>query len=135
MSGLVQQTPYSVGYVELVYALQNKLSYGIVQNAAGSFIKADLKSVTAAAASAAANMPADFRVSITNAPGKDAYPIASFTWLLVYSNMPDTAKRDALTGFLRWMLNEGQKMVEPLGYAPLPREVTSKELAAISMIR
>jgi phosphate transport system substrate-binding protein len=135
VSGLVQQTPYALGYVELVYALQNKLSYGIVQNAAGSFVKADLKSVTAAAASAAVNMPADFRVSITNAPGKDAYPIASFTWLLVYSNMPDAAKRDALTGFLRWMLNEGQTMVEPLGYAPLPRQLASKELATISTIR
>ena len=132
VSGLVQQTPYSIGYVELVYALQNKLSYAAVRNAAGAFVNPDLKSVTAAAASAP--MPEDFKVSITNAPGKDAYPIASFTWLLVPGTIPDATKRDAITGFLRWMLADGQKMAEPLGYAPLPPAVATKELTAVSQI-
>lgn len=135
VSGLVQQTPYAIGYVELVYALQNKLSYGTVQNAAGTFVKPDLNSVAAAAASVAATMPEDFRVSITNAPGKDAYPIASFTWLLVPISIPDGAKKNAITGFLRWMLEDGQKLTIPLNYAPLPSQVSSKELAMISQIQ
>ena len=134
VSGLVQQTPYSIGYVELVYALQNKLSYGTVQNAAGSFVDPDLKSVTAAAAAASANMPSDFRVSITNPPGSDAYPIASFTWLLIPSTISDSTKRASITGFLRWMLSDGQKMTEALGYAPLPEQVISKEQAAVAQI-
>jgi phosphate transport system substrate-binding protein len=134
VSGLVEQTPYSLGYVELIYALQNKLPYGLVRNSAGTFIKPDLNSVTAAAAGAAANMPADFRVSITNAPGAEAYPISSFTWMLIPESIPDTAKRDAIEGFLHWMLTDGQKMVESLDYAPLPSQVESKELAQIAKI-
>jgi phosphate transport system substrate-binding protein len=107
VAGLVKQTPNSIGYVELVYAIQNKMPYGKVRNAAGAFAKAELKSVTAAAASSP--MPDDFRVSITNAPGKDAYPIASFTWLLVPVKIQDTQKRKIITDFLRWMLADGQK--------------------------
>src|SRR5262249_31125559 len=106
VSGLVKQTPYSLGYVELIYAIQNKMGYGKVRNSAGAFVKADLMSVTAAAAGAAKQMPADFRVSITNAPGKDAYPIASFTWLLVPSKIADANKKKALVDFLQWMLKD-----------------------------
>ena len=134
VSGLVEQTPYSLGYVELVYALQNKLTYGIVRNAVGNFIKPDLSSVTAAASGAAAQMPADFRVSITNVPGANAYPISSFTWILIPESIPNSAKRDAIKSFLHWMLTDGQTMVESLDYAPLPPEVASKELARISKI-
>lgn len=134
VSGLVEQTPYSLGYVELIYALQNKLSYGLVRNAAGNFVKPELSSITAAAAGAAANMPVDFRVSITNAPGAKSYPISSFTWMLIPESIPDAAKRDALKGFLYWMLTDGQTMVESLDYAPLPPQVKSKELAQISEI-
>lgn len=133
VAGLVKQTPNSMGYVELVYALQNKLAYGKVRNAAGVFVKPDLKSVTAAAA--AAGMPADFRVSITNPPGKDAYPISSFTWLLVPTKIDDQKKRTIITNFLHWMLANGQKMAAPLGYAPLPASVVAKEVKAISLIK
>jgi phosphate transport system substrate-binding protein len=133
VAGLVRQTPNSIGYVELVYAIQNKMAYGKVRNAAGAFVKADLTSVTAAAASA--TMPDDFRVSISNAPGKDAYPISSFTWLLVPARFQDARKRGVITAFLRWMLADGQKMAEPLGYAPLPKAVIDKELKAVSSIQ
>ncbi len=135
VAGLVKQTPNSFGYVELVYAIQNKLSYGRVRNAMGVFVKPDLKSVTAAAAAAAAKMPDDFRVSITNASGKDAYPISSFTWLLTPSKIADSKKKQIITDFLRWMLASGQKMAEPLGYAPLPAAVVAKELKAIALIQ
>ncbi len=134
VAGLVKQTPNSIGYVELIYAIQNKLSYGWVRNSAGSFVKADLASVSAAAAGAAKSMPDDFRVSITNAPGKTAYPISSFTWLLIPGQVQDAKKREAIVGFLRWMLTEGQKHAEPLAYAQLPREVVEKELKAIAQI-
>jgi phosphate transport system substrate-binding protein len=133
VSGLVKQTPNAIGYVELVYAIQNKMSYGKIRNAAGVPVKADLTGVTAAAASAV--VPDDFRVSITNAPGKDAYPISSFTWLLVPAKIQDPQKRKILTDFLRWMLANGQKLAEPLGYAPLPKAVVTKELKAISQIQ
>ncbi len=135
VAGLVKQTPYSLGYVELIYAIQNKMPYGRVRNAAGTFVKPELASVTAAAAGAAANMPDDFRVSITNAPGKEAYPISSFTWLLVPGKIQDPAKKKVLVDFLRWMLGPGQKMAEPLSYAPLPPPVVAKELKAISRIQ
>ena len=135
VSGLVQRTPYSLGYVELIYAVQNKIPYGRVRNAAGTFVKADLASVTAAASSAAKHMPSDFRVSITNAPGKDAYPIASFTWLLIPSKIPDPEKKKVITDFLNWMLTDGQKMVEALSYARLPAEVIAMETKAISQIQ
>jgi phosphate transport system substrate-binding protein len=135
VSGLVKQTPNSIGYVELIYAIQNKLSYGRVKNAAGSFIKADLATVTAAAAGAAANMPADFRVSITNAPGKNAYPISTFTWLLVPSQIKDPAKKTAIKEFLTWMLGPGQKLAEALDYAALPGSVVSQEKKALAKVQ
>ena len=135
VSGLVKQTPNSIGYVELIYAVQNNLPYGRVRNSSGSFVKADLASVTAAAAGAAKSMPDDFRVSITDPPGKNAYAIASFTWLLIPSEIQDAKKREVLVGFLRWMLTEGQKHAAPLAYAPLPKEVVDKEMKALAQIR
>jgi phosphate transport system substrate-binding protein len=135
VSGLIKQTPYSLGYVELIYAVQNKLPYGKVRNSSGSFVKADLASVTAAASGAAQNMPDDFRVSITNAPGKDAYPISSFTWLLIPEKIQDAGKRKIITDFLTWMLNDGQNFTETLSYAKLPKAVVAKELKAISKIQ
>jgi phosphate transport system substrate-binding protein len=135
VSGLVKQTPNAIGYIELVYAAQNGIAFGKVQNAAGKFIKADLASVTAAAAGAAKNMPDDFRISITNAPGATSYPIASFTWLLIPAHIEDAAKRDAIKGFLKWMLTEGQKYNEGLTYAQLPKTVVEKELKAISLVQ
>jgi phosphate transport system substrate-binding protein len=134
VSGLVKQTPYSIGYVELIYALQNNLSYGVVQNSAGQFVKASLASTTAAAAGAAKNMPADFRVSITNAPGATAYPICSFTWLLIPEKIADPGKKKIITDFLHWMMTDGQKMTEALSYAPLPKEVVAEEMKAISKV-
>jgi phosphate transport system substrate-binding protein len=119
----------------LVYAAQNGIAFGKVQNAAGKFIKADLASVTAAAAGAAKDMPADFRVSITNAPGAAAYPVSSFTWLLIPARIQDPAKRDAIKDFLKWMLTEGQKYNEGLTYAQLPKPVIEKELKAIALIQ
>ena len=135
VSGLVKQTPSSIGYVELIYAVQNKLAYGKVQNKDGAFVKADLEATTAAAAGAAKTMPEDFRVSITNAPGKSAYPISSFTWLLIPTTISDATKRDTLKDFLKWMLNEGQSYASGLGYAPLPKEVVKAEEKAISKIK
>lgn len=134
VTGLIQQTPNSIGYVELTYAIQNHILFGAVQNSSGAFVKASLQSVTAAAGSAADSMPKDFRVSITNPSGKDAYPIASFTWLLVPRQISDTAKRDAIKSFLHWMLTEGQNDAEPLAYAKLPADVSVKEDATISEI-
>lgn len=135
VAGLVKQTPNALGYVELIYAIQNKMPYGKVKNSSGEFIKADLPSVTAAAAGAAKNIPDDFRVSITDAPGKAAYPISSFTWLLIPSKFSDASKRDALKGFLKWMLTDGQNEVEALSYAKLPKEVVAKETKAIDLIQ
>jgi phosphate transport system substrate-binding protein len=135
VSGLVKQTPNAVGYVELIYAVQNNISYGKVQNASGKFVKADLAGVTAAAAAAAKEMPADFRVSITNESGPTVYPISSFTWLLIPAQISDAAKRDAIKGFLKWMLTDGQGYNEGLSYARLPKPVIEKELKAISLIQ
>lgn len=135
VSGLVVQTVGAIGYVELVYAVQNKIASGSVKNAAGAFVTASIAAVSAAAAGAAPKMPADFRVSITNAPGKAAYPIASFTWLLVPENISDPVKKGAITGFLRWMLAEGQKQAEALGYAPLPKAVVVQELRALDVLK
>jgi len=135
VSGLVKQTPGSIGYVELIYAIQTNMTYGKVKNLAGKFVKADLASVTAAAAGAVKAMPDDFRVSITNAPGAAAYPISSFTWLLIPSKIPDAAKRDIIKGFLQWMITDGQKYATALAYAPLPREVMAKETKAISRVQ
>jgi phosphate transport system substrate-binding protein len=134
VAGMVKQTPGAVGYVELIYALKNKMEYGAVENAAGVYLKANLETVTAAAAGAAKSMPADFRVSITNAPGKDAYPISSFTWLLIPTQFQDAQKRAALVSFLKWMLADGQKDCGALGYAPLPKEVVARELKQIALI-
>ncbi len=135
VSGLVKQTPNALGYVELIYAIQNKMPYGRVKNSSGAFIKADLASVTAAAAGAASNMPDDFRVSITDAPGKTAYPISSFTWLLIPQKFSDANKRDAMKGFIKWMLTEGQNQTEPLSYAKLPKEVVAKEMNALNNVQ
>lgn len=133
VAGLVKQTPNSVGYVELIYALQNKISFGKLQNKAGKFIECSLASVTAAAATA--KMPHDFRVSITNAGGQEAYPASTFTWLLVYQNPPDKTKGKAIVDFLNWMLSDGQKFTQDLGYAPLPQSVIDMEKTAISKIK
>jgi len=135
VTGTIKQTPGSIGYVELIYAIQNNLSYGLVKNAAGIFVKGDLGGVSAAAAGSASTMPDDFRVSITNAPGKDAYPISSFTWLLIPAQIQDAAKRDAIKGFLAWMLTSGQGYCEGLGYAKLPPAVIAKEQKAIAMVQ
>jgi phosphate transport system substrate-binding protein len=135
VSGLVKQTANSIGYVELVYAIQNHLPYGKVKNSSGTFIKADLAGVTAAAAGAAKNMPDDFRVSITNAPGKTAYPISSFTWMLIPKAINDKAKGAVLKQFLEWSLTEGQNSCESLTYAKLPKEVVMKEQAAIKYLQ
>src|SRR5437660_1053716 len=135
VTGTVKNTPNSIGYVELIYAESNKIPYGNVKNAAGLFVKASLAGVTAAAAGAAKEMPDDFRVSITNAPGKDAYPISSFTWLLIPSKFTDASKRDALKGFVTWMLADGQNYAESLSYAKLPKEVVAKEKKALANIQ
>jgi phosphate transport system substrate-binding protein len=135
VAGLVKQTPYSIGYVELIYAVQNNISYGSVKNASGDFVKASLAGVSAAAAGAATSMPDDFRVSITNAPGKAAYPISSFTWLLIPAQIQDAAKKAAIKDFLGWMMTSGQQLCEGLAYAKLPKEVVAKEQKAIAMIQ
>src|SRR5580698_7841824 len=134
VTGLVQQTPGAVGYVELIYALKNNIPAAIVQNSAGNWITPSLTGVTAAAASAASNMPADFRVSITNAPGADSYPLSSFTWLLIYKNETDKEKGQAIENFLKWCLTTGQQFAAPLDYAPLPPAVVQSELQQINQI-
>jgi phosphate transport system substrate-binding protein len=130
VAGSIRQLPGSIGYIELIYALQNKIPFGVVQNSSRNFIKASLESTTAAAAGV--KMPADFRVSITNPPGKDAYPIASFTWLLIPINPADANKGKIIKDFLFWMLDKGQTMTEALSYAQLPKPVIELEKAAIT---
>jgi len=134
VTGMIRQIPGSIGYIELIYAIQNNVPYGVVQNAGGAFVKASLDSVTAAAASVK-SMPADFRVSITNAPGKDAYPISSFTWLLIPVKSKDAAKGKIIVDFLNWMLDDGQKMTAALSYAPLPSGVVGKVKVAVKQIQ
>jgi phosphate transport system substrate-binding protein len=134
VSGTVKQTEGAIGYVELIYALSNNMPYGTVQNAAGNFVKASLASVTAAAASVK-EMPDDFRVSITNAPGKEAYPISSFTWLLVPVEWSDAGKEKIFVNFLNWMVTQGQGMTSALQYAPLPTSVATKVKARIKEIK
>jgi phosphate transport system substrate-binding protein len=134
VAGTVRQMAGAIGYVELIYAVQNKIAYGSVKNASGAFVKASLDSVTAAAASVK-TMPADFRVSITNAPGKEAYPIASFTWLLIPAQSKDAAKGKIIADFLNWMVDDGQKMTVALTYAPLPGNVAEKVKAEIKQVR
>jgi phosphate transport system substrate-binding protein len=135
VTGTVKNTPNSIGYVELIYAESNKIPYGNVKNAGDTFVKASLTAVSAAAAGAAKDMPDDFRVSITNAPGKTAYPISTFTWLLIPEKFSDAAKRDAIKGFLKWALADGQSYAESLSYAKLPKEVVAKEVKAIDKIQ
>jgi phosphate transport system substrate-binding protein len=135
VAAIVQQTPNSIGYVELVYALRHQLSFGAVRNAAGEFVQADLQSVTAAAKGAAGAMTPDFRVSITNAPEKDAYPIATFTWWLLPGGLGGTEKKPVLLELLQWMLTSGQKQCSALGYAPLPREIANRELQFLTTLK
>jgi phosphate transport system substrate-binding protein len=135
VAGLVKQTPASIGYVELIYALQNKISFGAVRNMDGNYVTASLESVAAAGAAAAGAMPPDFRVSITNAPGKDAYPIASFTWLLLYQSARDREKSKLMVDFVKWALSDGQKFAADLGYAPLPEAVVKLELDALKSVK
>ncbi len=135
VSGLVSQTPGAIGYVELIYAIQTKISYGSVQNMNGKFVKASTETVTAAAAAASKQMPPDFRVSITNAPGDNAYPISSFTWLLFYANPKDKGQAKVMVDFLKWALTDGQKFAPELGYAPLPEDVVKLEMNAIPKIK
>jgi phosphate transport system substrate-binding protein len=133
VAGQIRQLEGSIGYVELIYAVENKISFGSVQNAAGNFVKASLDGVTEAAASVK-DMPADFRISITNAPGKTAYPISSFTWLLIPAQSKDPNKGKILSDFLKWMVTDGQKMTSQLSYAPLPASVVEKVKAAIQQV-
>ncbi len=135
VSGQVKQTPNSIGYVELIFAIQNKMTFGKVKNLAGNFVEASLMSVTADAAGAVKEMPDDFRVSITNSPGKDSYPISSFTWLLIPTKIQDPVKKKAIADFVKWMLTDGQPMAAALDYAPLPKPVVAKELKAIAKIQ
>jgi phosphate transport system substrate-binding protein len=127
--------PGAIGYVELTFALSNKLSYGAVQNAAGQFVRASTESVTAAADAAAKEMPADFRVSITNPPGNTAYPIASFTWLLLYEDAQDKKQAATMVEFMKWALTDGQKFASQMGYAPLPKTVIDLEMKALQKIK
>lgn len=133
VAGLVRQMPGAIGYVELIYALQNHIPYGYMRNASGAWLKASIEGVTAAAASVK-EMPADFRVSITNAPGKDAYPISSFTWLLIPTHPSNTANEKVIKDFLNWMLDHGEGEVSTLDYAPLPGNVADKVRAAVSKL-
>jgi phosphate transport system substrate-binding protein len=135
VAGLVKQTPNALGYVELVYASQNDISAGAVQNQAGEFATASTDSVTSAAAGAAANMPKDFRVSITNPPGAGAYPISSFTWILMYEDPKDKNLAKVMVDFMKWALGDGQKLAPPLHYAPLPQNVVQMELEQLNRIK
>jgi phosphate transport system substrate-binding protein len=135
VAAIVSQTPGAIGYVELIYALQNRISYGNVQNLNGKVVKASVESVTAAANAAAAKMPADFRVSITNAAGDDVYPISSFTWLLLEKDPKDKAQSKIMVEFVKWALTDGQKFAPDLGYAPLPKNVVDLEIKALGQVK
>lgn len=134
VAGLVHQSPFSFGYVELIYAVQNKMDYGQVKNASGKFVKASTDGVTAAAAAASKNMPADYRVSITNAAGPASYPISSFTWLLIPIQSKDAAKGKILNDFLHWMLDHGESEAAGMTYAPLPAPVQARVRQTINLI-
>ena len=134
VAGIVKQTPYAVGYVELIYAIQNHMLSGLVQNSSGDFVKASLDTAKNAAAGAASEMQQDVRVSITNPQGKDAYPICSFTYLLIPDHIADATKRDAIKAFLQWMLTDGQGMVESLDYGQLPDSVKQINTEHISLV-
>ncbi len=133
VAGVIRQQPGAIGYVELIYALQNKIPFGPVKNAAGNFVKASLDATTKAAAGT--KVPPDFRVSITNAAGKDAYPISSFTYLLIPTQWQDQTKKAAMVKFLTWMLDKGEPMVTALDYAPLPKQVADMERVKLKDIR
>ncbi|HEU0275540.1 MAG TPA: phosphate ABC transporter substrate-binding protein PstS [Candidatus Udaeobacter sp.] len=133
VSGQVKQTPGAIGYVELIYAIQNKMPYAEVKNSAGEFVKPTIESVTAALATA--DIPDDFRFSMTNAPGKDAYPICGATWLLVYEQQRDAAKGKKLVEFLKWAATKGEGMAKSLDYAPLPENVQARVLKRIADIK
>jgi phosphate transport system substrate-binding protein len=135
VAGMVRQSPNSFGYVELIYAVENKMAYGMVKNASGKFVKASTEGVTAAAAAAAKSMPADYRVSITNAPGADSYPISSFTWLLIPTHSTDPAKAKVLSDFLGWMLDHGEGEAAGMTYAPLPKPVQDMVQKTIASIK
>jgi phosphate transport system substrate-binding protein len=135
VAAIVAQTPGALGYVELIYAIQTKTAYGQVQNMNGKFVKASIDSVSAAAAAAAKQMPADFRVSITNAPGDAVYPISSFTWLLLYQDPKDKAQGQAMVDFMKWALADGQKFARDMGFAPIPKNVVDMELKALDTIK
>jgi phosphate transport system substrate-binding protein len=134
VSGMVRQSPYSFGYVELIYAEQNKMAFGTVKNQSAKFVKASTAGVTAAAAAAAKTMPSDYRVSITNAAGPDSYPISSFTWLLIPTH-GDAAKTKVLTDFMIWMLDKGETEAASLSYAPLPKGVADMVRKSVSGIK
>jgi phosphate transport system substrate-binding protein len=134
VAGMLKQSEGSIGYVELAYAVKNSLTYATLQNKAGNFVDASFDAVSAAASGSIASMPADLRVSITNADGKDAYPISGFTWLLISKTMKDHEKAKAIQKFLEWAMGDGQKYAKELYYAPLPKEVVSlckKKIASI----
>ena len=135
VAAIVSQTPGALGYVELIYALQTKTNYGQVQNLSGKFVKASIDSVSAAAASAAKQMPADYRVSITNAPGDTVYPISSFTWMLFYQDPKDKKQAKTMVDFMKWALTDGQKFAGELGYAPLPQNVIDMEMKTLGTIK
>jgi phosphate transport system substrate-binding protein len=135
VAGLVKQTPGSIGYVELIYAIQNKIFYGAVQNLAGEFVRASTETVSNAASAAAKNMPKDFRVSITNAPCHNVYPISSFTWLLLQESPKDAVRSRTMADFIRWALTDGQQFAPQLGYAPLPKEVVALEMEALKRVK
>jgi phosphate transport system substrate-binding protein len=135
VAAIVAQTPGALGYVELIYAIQTKTAYGQVQNMNGKFVKASIDSVTAAAAAAAGQMPPDFRVSITNAPGDAVYPISSFTWLLLYQEPKDKAQGKVMVDFMKWALTDGQKFAGEMGYAPIPKNVVEMEMKALATIK
>lgn len=132
---LIKEQPYSIGYLQVTYAVEGHLQAGLVQNSTGKFAKGDSAGITAAAAATATDMPDDFRTSITNAADADAYPIASFTWILVPEHIDDQAKRLAIKAFLKWVLTDGQKFATPLHYAPLPGDVASRVLKAVDRIQ
>ena len=135
VAGVVKQTPGAIGYVELAYATQNKMTVAAVRNREGAFILPSLESTSEAAAGAAKTMPADYRVALVDAPGKGSYPICGFTWLLVYKDQRDAAKGKALVSFLKWAMHDGQKMNAPLLYAPIPKPVVEKVDATLKQIR
>jgi phosphate transport system substrate-binding protein len=134
VTGLIKQTPFSIGYVELIYAISNELPYADIKNAAGNWMTPSLESVTAAAAAAVTDMPDDFRVSITNGSSADAYPISGMTWLLVYEKQKDAEKGKKLVEFLDWMMRDGQKTAPELHYAALPAAVIAKEQQALTRV-